>query len=161
VPRMCHSCGYTTPDVWADQCPRCKRPMALTSGAPDAPGGRPRRSSRRWWLAAVVLLLLAVPAVGLGVVYFAPAVFLGPPKDADSTGEIKVGMRPPEVAKVLAIDAQLKRGFAGSVTWARDGRVLRVRFAQGRVVGVEEGSLPVPLTLARVSEDPLPVRGSD
>ena len=72
--------------------------MALTSNTPDAPGPRPRRSSRRFWVVALLLLLLAVPAAGLGVVYFAPTVFLGPSKDADSTGEIRVGMRPPEVA---------------------------------------------------------------
>lgn len=161
MPRMCHSCGYTTPDVWADQCPRCKRPMALTSNTPDAPGARPRRSSRRFWLVASLLLLLALPAVGLGVVYFAPTVFLGPSKDADSTGEIRVGMRPPEVAKALSIEApQLRGGFVGSITWAKDGRVLRIRFTQGRVAGVEEGSLPVPVSLTRVSEDPRPVRGA-
>src|SRR5438552_2120985 len=115
MPRMCHSCGYTTPDVWADQCPRCERPMALTSNTPDAPGGpRPRRSSRRFWLVALLLLLLAVPAVGLGVVYFAPTVFLGPSKDSDSTGEIRVGMRPSEVAKALSIEAP-QRGFVGSI----------------------------------------------
>jgi hypothetical protein len=135
--------------------------MALTSNTPDAPGDRPRRCSRRgFWLVVMLLLLLAVPAVGLGVVYLAPTAFLGPSKDADSTGEIRVGMRPPEVAKVLSIDAPA-RGFVGSITWARDGRVLRIRFTQGRVVGVEEGSLPMPVTLTRVSEGARPVRAAE
>jgi hypothetical protein len=125
--------------------------MALTSGTPDGtPAGRPRRSRRRTWLVLVLFLVLAVPAVGLGVVYFAPAMFLGPSKDSDSTGEIRVGMRPPEVAKVLAIEPP-ERGFVGSITWAKDGRVLRVRFVQGRVAGVEEGNLPVPLPFNRVA----------
>jgi hypothetical protein len=133
--------------------------MALTTNTPDPPGGRPRRSSRRFWLIALLLLLLALPAVGLGVVYFAPTVFLGPTKDADSTGEIRIGMRPPEVAKALSIQAP-ERGFVGSITWAKDGRVLRIRFTQGRVAGIEEGSLPVPLSLTRISEEPRPVRGA-
>jgi hypothetical protein len=106
-----------------------------------------------------VLLLLAVPAVGLGIVYLAPSVFLGPSQDTDSTGEIRVGMWPREVAKVLAIE-EPERGFVGSITWAKDGRVLRIRFAQGRVVGIEEGSLPIPVKLTRVTENPRPVRGS-
>jgi hypothetical protein len=129
--------------------------MALTSNAPDTAGARPRRSRRRVLIVVALLVLLAVPAVGLGVVYFAPSAFLGPSKDADSTGEIKVGMRPPEVAKVLSINAPDRgfpdRGFVGTITWAKDGRVLRVKFAQGRVSGVEEGSLPVPLTFNRVA----------
>jgi hypothetical protein len=131
--------------------------MALTSGTADAPAGnRPRRSRRRFWLVVVVLLVLAVPAFGLGVVYLAPTAFLGPPKEADSTGEIKKGMRPAEVAKVLSIDSP-PGGFIGTITWARDGRVLRVRFVQGRVNGVEEGSLPLPVTMTKVTED---VRGA-
>lgn len=153
MPRMCHSCGYTTPDVWADECPRCKRPMALTSGAADGPGvGLPRGSRRRFWLVAVVLLVLAIPAVGLGVIYLAPTVFLGPPKEADSTGDIRKGMRPDDVGKVLALDKAPERGFVGTITWAKDGRVLRVRFDQGRVVGVEEGTVPLPVTTTYVTE---------
>lgn len=126
--------------------------MALTSNAPEgSPAGRPRRSRRGVWLVVLVpVLVVTVPAVGFGVMYFAPSAFLGPEKDADSTGEIRTGMRPAEVAQVLAIDAP-ERGFVGTVTRAKDGRVVRVRFAQGRVAGVEEGSLPVPLTYSRVA----------
>src|SRR4051812_5894560 len=104
MPRFCHSCGYSTPDVWADQCPRCNRPMAITSQtAGGPPGTRPRRrwSARRTLGVVAVILVLAVPAAGLGVLYLAPTVFLKSSGDADSTGQVRVGMRPAEVAQVL------------------------------------------------------------
>ena len=82
-----------------------------------------------------------------------PALFLASSGDSDSTGTIRVGMPVRAVANVLQIDAP-PRAFSGSITWGRSGRLVRVRFVQGKVVGVEEGHVPLPVNVNKVEPDP-------
>ena len=45
------------------------------------------------------------------------------------------------------------RAFSGTITWGRDGRILRVRFDTGKVVAIEEGRLPFAVTVTKVQPD--------
>jgi hypothetical protein len=77
-------------------------------------------------------------------------------RQVDSTGKIRVGMPMHEVAKVLdaevgrepaapnSLAARLPEGTkkSGELTWARDGRVLSIEFEEGRVVAIDEETVP-------------------
>src|SRR5207244_2250124 len=127
MPRFCTSCKYVTDDVWADGCPICLRPLALAPQVPAAPGraGPVRGPRRRRPLRRLLgVLLVAAPVTFLVLVFLVPTVFLGPEKDADSTGRIRAGMFVGEVARELKADPP-PRAFTGFVTWGEGARLVR------------------------------------
>jgi hypothetical protein len=155
MPRYCTSCKYVTDDVWADGCPICLRPLALSPRPPTGGGPRPAsRRRRRPLRIAVGVVLIAVPVVFLGLVFVTPEVFLGAEQEADSTGRIRAGMPVAAAAQELQIDPP-PRAWSGTITRGERARLLRVRVEVGRVKSVEEGSVGVPvLDLLRVEADP-------
>ena len=153
MPRVCGDCKYVTDDLFCNECPLCKRPLALSSRV-GTMGAEPERKlfSKRTLIIGVLLLLVGVPAAAAGAVYAFPTMTLAQAGEADSLGTIRVGMPVREVCKVLDIEPP-PRAFSGTITWGRDGRVLRIRFTDGKAVAIEEGNLPLPVTVNKIQAD--------
>ena len=155
MPRVCGNCKYVTDDLFANDCPLCLRPLAMSSrvGAMGGTAAPPRGwFSRRTLLVVALLLLVGLPAAGAATVAVAPTLFLEPAGDADSLGAIRTGMTVRNACAALDIEAP-PRAFSGTITWGRDGRILRVRFDTGKVVAIEEGRLPFAVTVTKVQPD--------
>jgi len=144
--------ALASPDL-DNECPLCKRPLALSSRV-GTMGEEPRQRlfSRRALIMGIVLLLVGVPAAAIGIIFLFPTLFLAAAGEADSTGAIRVGMTVRDVCKTLDIEAP-PRAFSGTITWGRDSRILRIRFKDGMVAALEEGSLPFPVTVNKIQPE--------
>src|SRR5688572_3329055 len=103
--KHCLRCAYTTPDVWADECPFCLVTLARTREG----GPAPVRSFRSLPVKLLIPLGLFLGAVLLAFatgmhVLITDELALGPMTDADSTGRVRVGMTADEVARTLGMD---------------------------------------------------------
>ncbi len=150
MPRVCGNCKYVTEDLFVNDCPLCLRPLALSSRVGTlGEEPRPRLFSRRNLLIAAAVLFIGVPLAVISFIFTAPTYCLSPAGEADSLGTIRVGMPVREVCKVLDIESP-PRAFSGMITWGRGGRMLRLRFIDGKVVAIEEGNLPFTVTVTKV-----------
>jgi hypothetical protein len=150
MPRVCGNCKYVTEDLFANNCPLCQRPLALSSRVGSL-GEEPRHGvfSRRNLIILAVVLLIGVPLAAISSIFMFPTYCLEAAGEVDSLGAIRVGMPVREVCKALDIEAP-PRAFSGTITWGRGGRMLRIRFTDGKVVAIEEGSLPFAVTVTKV-----------
>jgi hypothetical protein len=155
MPRVCGNCKYVTDDLFANDCPLCLRPLALSSRVGSLGDTTPRakkRSTTRLILVVGGLIFVGVAATGLATVFLAPTVFLEPAGEADSLGAVRIGMPVREWCAALGIELP-PRAFSGFITWGRDGRILRVRFTDGKAVAIEEGRLPFAVTVTKVQPE--------
>jgi hypothetical protein len=163
MPRYCPNCAFQTPELLDNVCPHCNTPLALSPrGRADRPqpaAGRPK-SRRLWIVLGVLAAIIVLPLVYMGLVYADPEPFLGDESLRDSTGRLGVGMPVKQAAGVLELspadtDRVSARGFKGSVTRARGGRVVRVTVWTGHVNGIRDGDLPIPVPgWTKIEEDP-------
>lgn len=150
MPRVCGNCKYVTEDLFVNDCPLCYRPLALSSRV-GTMGEEPRPGlfSRRNLIILAAVLFISVPLGLASFIYTAPTYCLSPAGEADSLGAIRVGMPVREVCKTLDIESP-PRAFSGTITWGRGGRMLRLRFTDGKVVAIEEGNLPFTVTVTKI-----------
>ena len=92
-----------------------------------------------------MVAFLVVTALGWVASEWYTSAPVGPPRQSDSTGRVRVGMHVSELAGLRGAvpgDPVLAPGSTASGTLVHDhgNRVLRVRFSSGRVTSVEEGT---------------------
>lgn len=160
--RRC-SCGYVIEDRWANGCPLCGAAIGggSTRTAPGGGGGGPAVGSRTpIYLGLGLVAVLAVGGMVMNRVAARrqPPAELTRPTETDSTGRVRVGMPMADVARVLDAEAGRRPSAAGSVTskfpdgltksgtltWAKDSRVLVVVFDGGKAAFLHEHRTDTP-----------------
>ena len=94
---------------------------------------------------AFVVAFVVVTALGWVAAEWYTSAPVGPSRESDSTGRVRVGMHVSRLAGLpgtIPGDPTLAPGSSASGSLVSDGggRVLRVRFRGGRVTSVQEGT---------------------